>query len=57
MIKSIYYTAFFYLFKGDKKMEKEILERLKDLLDEEDKEITIILEGTPIINIYVGSEE
>lgn len=38
-------------------MEKEILERLKDLLDEEDKEITIILEGTPIINIYVGSEE
>lgn len=38
-------------------MNKEIKERLKELLDEEDKQITIILEGTPIINIYLGSEQ
>lgn len=38
-------------------MNKEIKERLKELLDEEDKQITIILEGAPIINIYLGSEQ
>lgn len=38
-------------------MNKETKERLKELLDEEDKQITIILEGAPIINIYLGSEQ
>ena len=40
-------------------MDKDIMDRLKELLGEEETTggITIVLEGTPIINIYLGSEE
>ena len=38
-------------------MEKDIKERIKELLNESDKNITIILEGTPIFNIYLGSDK
>ena len=50
---------FFYLFKGDEIMDKDIMDRLKELLGEEETTggITIVLEGTPIINIYLGSGE
>ena len=41
-----------------KTMEKDIIERLKEIMGEEsEKGLTIIFEGTPTINIYLGSEE
>ena len=39
-------------------MDKDIIDRLKELLGEEEPSgLTIVLEGTPIINIYLGSGE
>ena len=39
-------------------MDKDIIERLKEIVDEEDKNgLTIVFEGSPVINIYLGSEE
>jgi len=39
-------------------MDKDIIDRLKELLGEEETSgLTIVLEGTPIINIYLGSGE
>lgn len=39
-------------------MEKDIIERLKEIMGEDsEKGLTIIFEGTPVINIYLGSEE
>lgn len=52
------YILSFYLFKGDENVEKDIIERLKEIMGEEaEKGLTIIFEGTPVINIYLGSEE
>ena len=58
-LKNHYYMFFFYLFKGDEIMDKDIMDRLKELLGGEETTdgLTIVLEGTPIINIYIGSEE
>jgi len=40
-------------------MEKDIIDKLKELFGEEeiDNGITIVIEGTPIINVYLGSDE
>lgn len=39
-------------------MEKDIIERLKEIMGEDsEKGLTIIFEGIPVINIYLGSEE
>lgn len=41
-----------------KKMDKDIIERLKEIIGEETSNgLTIIFEGTPTINIYLGSDD
>ena len=64
---------FFYLLKGDEIMDKDIMDRLKELLGEEPQPLDdnfwlfglliLMLIGMPMskeeptINIYLGSEE
>ena len=39
-------------------MEKDIMDKLKEIIGEESENgITIVFEGTPVINIYLGGEE